>query len=201
MWGGVGWGCDAAGGAWAGCVSGARAARCVDGLGRGLEWAVVQGRLTGLGGDSASVGVLSLWGRFGCWWTGRDAGCVGRGWLTPRWSRRSPRRYALCMVWALDGGVFAAQRASRCAGAARRSLGRSGPQPRAAVGERRPRGSPVPAQRGGGLRAAVGRRVPRRPTAAGADTPTLRSGASPRRTRRGAAQPPPRYAHSASSAG
>ena len=29
-------GCDAAGGAWAGCVSGAGAARCADGSGRGL---------------------------------------------------------------------------------------------------------------------------------------------------------------------
>ncbi len=58
-----------------------------------------------------------------------------------------------------------------CAGAARRSLGRSGPPPRAAVVERRPRGSPAPAQRGGGLPPAVGRRVPRRPTAGGADGP------------------------------
>jgi hypothetical protein len=53
--------------------------------------------------------------------------------------------------------------------------------------------SGAPAQRIGGLSAAVGRRVPRRPTAAAAGTPALRSGASPRRTRRGAAEPPLRW--------
>ncbi len=90
MWGSVGWGCDAAGAAWAGCVLGAGAARCAAGLGRGLEWAVVQGRPASEPIPLCVGWDLSLWGRFECWWTGRDAGCVGRGWLTPRWSRRSP---------------------------------------------------------------------------------------------------------------
>ena len=89
----------------------------------------------------------------------------------------------------------AAADAYRCAGSARRWLGHSGPlvSPRA-MNDRL--AAPAPAQRSGGWPAALGRRVPCRPTAPAADTPALRSGASPRGPRRGAAEPSLRWADS-----
>jgi len=83
---------------------------------------------------------------------------------------------------------WAAAEPWRGAGSARRWLGRSGPLVETRVVNAN-LAALAPAQRSGGFPAAVGRRVPRRPTAAPADTPALRSGASPRRPRRGAAEP------------
>jgi hypothetical protein len=79
----------------------------------------------------------------------------------------------------------------RCAGSARRWLGHAGPLVNTRV-VRDNSAASAPAQRRGGVPAAVVRRLPGRPTAPAAGTPALRSGASPRRPRRGAAEPSPR---------